>query len=1095
MDTPDPNAILMMPVSKAERQKRKEILRAEAEARKPESKISAKKKKRLDKYIEAKMRKEEKAMLIQKLSKSKIDHSMMQKTKELGKKDKPRKEKPLQNQDIVEEHDKAKVPGKIVPKCDEEPVNIGSGLKRRYHISSNVQPKRKKLKMGLTWREKLQARVQTPESNISSFDPASDQESDQESKHSSEPESENTMDEDTRQDLRARGDRFKAWAIERTVETSAPVQLLELPLEIVSKATSSRPRDRSETPEEISVSLNPSTVIKTTHVTVTRTQEIEESRMLLPVVSEEQRIMEVINHNPCVVLCGQTGSGKTTQVPQFLYEAGYGSLGTDNPGMIGITQPRRVAAVSMASRLKTEMGDAADRVGYQIRFDSACQPETAIKFMTDGVLLRELATDFLLTRYSVVIVDEAHERSINTDILIGILSRVLKVRAEMSQEEGSTTRPLKLIIMSATLRVSDFVENKTLFGVSPPVIKIDARQFPVTTHFAKRTSLKYVDDVYKKVCKIHNKLPPGGILVFLTGQGEIRQLCSKLKKSFCKTSSSEYTPKVRLSGREVTLEAEDVDFGNDIQDEENSEAEEFEESSSDEMLGCTSQPLHLLPLYSLLPTSEQLKVFQAPPTDHRLCVVATNVAETSITIPGIRYVVDSGKVKEKSYNRDTGVQSYDVKWISRASAEQRSGRAGRTGPGHCYRLYSSAVYERDFNEFTMAEINRAPIEGTVLQMKNMNIDQVVKFPFPTPPESRHLREAEELLSCLGALDSDGRITELGQSMAAFPLSPRFAKMLTIGGQHGCLPYVISIVAGLSVGSPFLEEFSLAEPLDVEDEKQVLTNEQLCKKEQRKRRRKEFFVAQQQFMKLDPMSDVLKLLSVICAFIYSQDKQEFCEKFFLRPKAMEEIDKLRKQLTEIVLSNSPVALGRNGTYEKKPSLPKSVQIKAIRQIVAAGFSDQAAVRADLVPSESIKEFAKGFKKGIIYVVVARSGQLETCLENCLAIVHSSSVINCKTTRQAVPDYIIYQELVRSSGGSDRVYIKPLTPISAQHLTILAKSTPLITYSKPLEYPRPVVSSDGMSRECMVVPRYGVGKGWELAPCKIRQKRVHGKWVEQ
>ncbi len=274
---------------------------------------------------------------------------------------------------------------------------------------------------------------------------------------------------------------------------------------------------------------------------IKRRPSVDEARQSLPIVAEEQSIVEAINLHPVVVICGETGSGKTTGVPQMLYEAGYGFPGSDNPGMIAVTQPRRVAAVSLAIRVADELNlpKNSSLVAHQIRYSSTTSPDTAIKFLTDGVLLRELAGDFLLRRYSVVIVDEAHERGVNTDVLIGVLSRVAKLREKMWRERKEDIKPLRIVIMSATLRVSDFSENKTLFSTPPPVLNIAARQHPVTVHFNRRTTGDYVTEAYKKVVKIHARLPPGGILVFMTGQGEIQALCRKLEKKFGKKALEE----------------------------------------------------------------------------------------------------------------------------------------------------------------------------------------------------------------------------------------------------------------------------------------------------------------------------------------------------------------------------------------------------------------------------------------------------------------------------------------------------------------------------------------------------------------------------
>lgn len=274
-----------------------------------------------------------------------------------------------------------------------------------------------------------------------------------------------------------------------------------------------------------------------------------------------------------------------------------------------------------------------------------------------------------------------------------------------------------------------------------------------------------------------------------------------------------------------------------------------------------ARPLYVLPLYSLLSTHAQLRVFEPPPEGTRLCVVATNVAETSLTIPDIKYVVDCGKAKGRRYDVATGVQSYVVDWTSKASADQRAGRAGRTGPGHCYRLFSSAVFNDQFQQFTVPEIHRMPIEGIVLQMKAMNIDTVNNFPFPTPPDRDRLRKAEKLLQYMNALDEDGRITELGRTMATFPIAPRFSKMLIIGQQHGCLPYIIAIVSALSVVDPFIKDYHLDNSTNSDDdvkeeeyeevrsnELNKLSEEAILQKERQKLIRKKFYDVQKVHIK-------------------------------------------------------------------------------------------------------------------------------------------------------------------------------------------------------------------------------------------------------
>ncbi|EPQ54490.1 P-loop containing nucleoside triphosphate hydrolase protein [Gloeophyllum trabeum ATCC 11539] len=843
-------------------------------------------------------------------------------------------------------------------------------------------------------------------------------------------------------------------------------------------------------------------------VAVSRPPDVQESRMQLPIVAEEQTIMEAIMLNPVVVICGETGSGKTTQVPQFLYEAGFGSPGSENPGMIGVTQPRRVAAVSMASRVARELSLPSSRVSYQIRYDASVSPSTSIKFMTDGVLLRELATDFLLTKYSVIIIDEAHERSMNTDILIGVLSRVIKLREQMWAEGKDDVKPLRLVIMSATLRVSDFVENKTLFSSPPPVINVAARQHPVTIHFSRRTSPDYVTEAVKKASKIHTRLPPGGILIFLTGQNEITGVCRKLEAKFGhnairgkqqkrKASSMQgYETEVpegnkpeRVRWQNVAtvdlripladVEPEDIELGaaddNAALDVDGDvDAEALNNDSDDESDGGvdaseglpdTDSPMHIVPLYSLLPSHKQMRVFEPPPPGSRLVVVSTNVAETSLTIPGIRYVVDCGRAKERKYDVANGIQSFQISWISKASAAQRAGRAGRTGPGHCYRLYSSAVYENYFAQFAHPEILRMPIEGVVLQMKSMHIDAVTNFPFPTPPDRIALRKAESLLTHLGALSNSntpatadglnatagGHITELGKAMALFPISPRFSRMLVSGRQHGCLPYVIAIVSALSVGDPFLHEDQIAnDGSDVSPEQSPSEPEHSTKNisEVQTSHRRAFFKMQHTHAALGNFtSDIFKILSVVGAYEYAGGGHSFCMEHFVRPKAMEEIHKLRSQISNIVQVNFPET---HAAFVPNLTPPSTLQIKVLRQLLCAAFIDQVAVRADLVAKDGSTGTKYASSVGVPYKALGVADDV---------FIHPSSIL----AEVSPPDYVVFHELVRTS----RLFIKGVTVINPAWLSNLGKHS-LCTFSKPMK------NSKGVMK---VIPRFGPA-GWEL-----------------
>ena len=984
-------------------------------------------------------------------------------------------------------------------------------------------------------------------------DGSSDDDSEEGEEHSSAEE--NTDDEeeeeedddieievDIKKEHTAKAKDFKAWAEEQARKLEGRAAILVPSKPQMEYRGIVREEDLDDGLKEDFIPINENLKRKIVTVNVVRSDEIHAARSNLPVYAEESRIMEAIHHNDCIIICGETGSGKTTQVPQFLYESGYGVPGSDTPGMVGVTQPRRVAAVSMAKRVANELGNHSDKVGHQIRFDATVSGKTAVKFMTDGVLLREMMTDFLLLKYSALIIDEAHERNVNTDVLIGMLSRVLKLRREYHDKDPKKFSPLKLIIMSATLRVSDFSENKVLFDIPPPILKVDARQYPVSVHFNKRTQFDYTEEAFRKTCKIHRKLPKGAILIFLTGKAEIVAMVKKLRKEFpfkdksskkigsgsanAREGDEDELVDVKVDANNADIEVEEIDFDvNEIEIKEDyneSDGEAEEEEGFDESLEhdqTEKDPLYVLPLYSLLPTSEQMKIFEDPPKGSRLCVVATNVAETSLTIPNVRYVVDCGRAKERKYDEDTGVQSFEIDWVSKASADQRSGRAGRTGPGHCYRLYSSAVYESEFPQFSKPEILRMPVEGVVLNMKSMGIQTVTNFPFPTPPDRHMLKKSEELLKYIGALDKEkSNITSLGKKMSLFPLSPRFSKILLIANQQGCLPYVIALVAGMSVGDPFLNEYDLGIQInettvkttrrdsdgEMKDDYETVENTMSQQDiENRRRLRQKYNKSNEMFSKLDKFSDSLKLLSAICAsdHIPRGKRRKFYEDHFLREKQMQEISKLRKQLTYIVklhtMKESIAVSNKVTDDEMKLAKPSKVQVAAIKQMIAAGFIDQIAFRADLVD----KEFKLSNNMRIMNIPYLTPGYMPEVDyttkddEQSFIYIHPSSVIY-KSGK--APEYLVFAHLQKSSGKSSKIRMQPLNDISSLALSNVGKTTGLITFSKPLGKPAVSIDDKGVeTRECYVIPRYGAvlasgTGGVDLAPQKVTQKKANGSW---
>lgn len=873
--------------------------------------------------------------------------------------------------------------------------------------------------------------------------------------------------------------------IDETAETSQIAEVADkdvppiaVPNKIVIKST--KPVDK--TTKTAPIPYQP-----TVYVHVERTKEIQAARLKLPILSEEQVIMETINENSIIILTGETGSGKTTQIPQFLYEAGYAEK-----KMIGITEPRRVAAISMSKRVATEMNLSTDIVSYLIRFEGNVSSKTKIKFMTDGVLLKELENDFSLTKYSVIILDEAHERSVYTDILVGLLSRIVLLR----QKRGD---PLKLIIMSATLRVEDFTKNTKLFKTPPPVLSVETRQFPVTIHFNKRTSDNYEKDAYNKAIKIHNQLPEGGILIFVTGQHEVNYLVKKLRKAFPyhkkggatktdhnrpsevahysdgedsdemdmkkairnskkakkKLHSMLSLPQISLDNYKLPTDDTDFDLLDDSTFKDDDSGSDEEEEDAQNVIGLkNTQPMWVLPLYSLLPSDKQSRVFEKPPESTRLCVVSTNVAETSLTIPNIKYVVDTGRVKTRLYDKVTGVSSFVVTFTSKAAANQRAGRAGRTAPGHCYRLFSSAVYEDEFADIAVPDIQKKPVDDLVLQMKCMGIDKVINFPFPSPPDAVQLETAEYKLKLLGAIETVKlskseeltKVTPLGMAISAFPVAPRFGKMLALSHQQSLLPYTVCMVAALSV-QEVLEEVSMSG--EQNDQKSKWSAKRMA------------WAGKGNFLLLgDPF--VLLYAVGACECAGSEGKlQIFCDKNGLRPKAITEIRKLRVQLTnEINLSLNDVGLG----VDPQMTPPTDHQAKLLRQILLAGMGDQVAKKIsddEMKDSEDRRRLKYGY----------RCPDMEEPV-----FMHTSSVL-----KKSKPEWVIYQEIFElQNGDSRKMFMRGITAIEPEWLLIYVR--PLCNIRSVKEDPPPRYNEKDGRIYCHVEATFG-RSGWELPLSEI------------
>jgi ATP-dependent RNA helicase DHX8/PRP22 len=529
---------------------------------------------------------------------------------------------------------------------------------------------------------------------------------------------------------------------------------------------------------------------------------IKEQRESLPIFKLREQLLNTIEHNQVLVVIGETGSGKTTQMTQYLLEAGYAKK-----GIIGCTQPRRVAATSVAKRVAEEMGvRLGAEVGYSIRFEDCTSPDTVIKYMTDGMLMREYLMDNNLSRYSVFILDEAHERTINTDVLFGLLKALLGRRKD-----------LKLVVTSATLDAEKF--SKYFFDA--PIFTIPGRTFPVEILYTKEPEADYLEAALITVMQIHLKEAPGDILLFLTGQEEID------------TAAEILYNRMNALGKDVP-------------------------------------ELIVLPVYGALPSEMQSRIFDPAPPGSRKCVIATNIAEASLTIDGIFYVVDPGFCKQKVYNAKSGMDSLIVVPISQASARQRAGRAGRTGPGKCYRLYTEIAYKTEMLPGSVPEIQRTNLGSVVLQLKAMGINDLISFEFMDPPPPQTLVTAMNNLYVLGALDDEGLLTRLGRKMAEFPLEPQLAKVLLTSVDLGCSEEVLTIVAMLSVENVFYRP-----------------KEKQAQADQRKARFHQ------------PEGDHITALTVYDAWKSSKFSSAWCFDNFIQYRAMQRADDVRKQLLSIM----------------------------------------------------------------------------------------------------------------------------------------------------------------------------------------------------
>ncbi|KAK7748662.1 DEAH-box ATP-dependent RNA helicase prp22 [Cytospora paraplurivora] len=573
---------------------------------------------------------------------------------------------------------------------------------------------------------------------------------------------------------------------------------------------------------------------------------IKQQRETLPVYHFRSQLIQAIKDNQILIVVGETGSGKTTQLTQYLAESGFGDT-----GMIGCTQPRRVAAMSVAKRVAEEVGcEVGAEVGYAIRFEDKTSKDTVIKYMTDGHLQREIIMDPDLKRYSVIMLDEAHERTIATDVLFGLLKKTVKRRPD-----------LKIIVTSATLDADKF----SSYFNEAPIFTIPGRTFPVEVLYSKEPESDYLDAALVTVMEIHLAEPAGDILVFLTGQEEIDTACEVLYERM-------------------------------------------------KALGPNVPELIILPVYSALPSEMQSKIFDPAPPGSRKVVLATNIAETSITIDGIYYVVDPGFVKQNAYDPKLVMDSLVVVPISRASAQQRAGRAGRTGPGKCFRLYTQQAFETEMLPTTIPEIQRQNLAHTILMLKASGINDLLHFGFMDPPPMNTMLTALEELYALSALDDEGLLTRLGRKMADFPVDPSLAKALVFSVDLGCSDEMLTIVSMLNIQTVFYRP----------KEKQAQADQKKAKFH-------------------DPQGDHLTLLNVYNSWKNSGFANPWCFENFIQARGVRRAKDVRDQLTKMMqrYRHPIVSCGRD--------------TEKVRRALCSGFFRNSA-RKD--PQEGYKTLIEG-----------------------------------------------------------------------------------------------------------------------------------------
>lgn len=590
----------------------------------------------------------------------------------------------------------------------------------------------------------------------------------------------------------------------------------------------------------------------------------------MPVLAFKEKIIDHLIEDNFIVVVGETGSGKTTQIPQYLLDSErFKKLFTDGRNLrVAITQPRRVAAVAMARRVSQERGTRlGEDVGYTIRFEDQSSADTSLRYMTDGCLLRECLSDPTLSAYHVVILDEAHERSLHTDVLFALAKRAVAARRGQ----------LRVLVTSATLDTDAFSK----YFNACPVLQVPGRCYPVEMHYHPVTKQQRVEASVNVSLNLHVREGSGHILVFLTGMEECEQA-------------------VALANRKLQ---DLVDSGKEVGD-------------------CL-----IVPLYGMMQSDDQRNVFDEVPDGCRKLIFSTNIAETSLTVAGVGFVVDCGYCKQKVFNPKTGMESLVVTEVSQVQATQRAGRAGRTQDGKCFRLYSEESYKRSLPKVTVPEILRSNLASVVLQMKAMGIEDVVRFDFMEPPDRVRLVKALRLLFLLDAVDADGKLTDLGKSMAEFPLEPQFSRALIEADRLGCAGDALTLVSILSSeGVWFRPSRQNADQVKIASE------------------------IQSQFV--HPMGDHTTMLNVFRAWEENGCDPHWCKENFLHHRALRQANDIRRQLCDQLQQKRSAiqTSGRSGSYDNLlQALCAGFYMQCARQCSAGGgwitVSENVLVKAE------------------------------------------------------------------------------------------------------------------------------------------------------